>query len=207
MIEFPETTSLHRRIPKEAFYKHLNISTALKEKFISDVESIFVENSLTMNSLRLTQESDVSEILLLSITLRKQNFDGKIIEAIAGQNAHKLIFLLSFGEKRQLALFHGKIYRSQWGSENEISLSAQGFSLKEIWDGFIEQIALTENVSDSLTIDQRLGLQERIVRLKNLIQRTEAAKWRERQPKRRFILHQKLLRYKKELEDLKLGKS
>ena len=91
--------------------------------------------------------------------------------------------------------------------ENEISLSAQGFSLKEIWDGFIEQIALTENVSDSLTIDQRLGLQERIVRLKNLIQRTEAAIWREKQPKKRFILHQNLLRYKKELEDLKLGKS
>ncbi len=210
MIKFPETTLTHRRIPKEAFYKHLNISTALKEKFISDVDRIFVENSFTMNSLRLTKDSEVSEILLLLITLKKKNFDGKIIEAIAEQNQHKLIFLLSFDEERQLAVFHGRLYQSLWMSESELSLSADGFSLKEIWDGFIEQIALTDEKAEQaagLSIEQRLQLQEKIIALEKKIQKTEAAAWREIQHKKKFALYNKLQKYKNELEELKRGKA
>ncbi|MBQ3457604.1 MAG: DUF4391 domain-containing protein [Synergistaceae bacterium] len=211
MIKFPEATQIHKRLPKEAFYKRLDISTALKDKFISDVDRIFIENSLTMENLNLSQESEVKEILLLSISLKKKEFDGKIIEAIARQNSHELIFLLSFEEERQLAVFHGKLYRSRWMPENEISLYAQGFSLEEIRDGFIEQIALTEErpeaVTDSMTIDQRLGLQEKIVKLEKLVNKTESAVWKEIQPNKRFSLYQKLQKYKKELEDLKFGKS
>ena len=211
MIKFPEATQIHKRLPKEAFYKRLDISTALKDKFISDVDRIFIENSLTMENLNLSQESEVKEILLLSISLKKKEFDGKIIEAIARQNSHELIFLLSFEEERQLAVFHGKLYRSRWMPENEISLYAQGFSLEEIRDGFIEQIALTEErpeaVTDSMTIDQRLGLQEKIVKLEKLVNKTESAVWKEIQPNKRFSLYQKLQKYKKELEDLKIGKS
>lgn len=211
MIKFPEATQIHKRLPKEAFYKRLDISTALKDKFISDVDRIFIENSLTMENLNLSQESEVKEILLLSISLKKKEFDGKIIEAIARQNSHELIFLLSFEEERQLAVFHGKLYRSRWMPENEISLYAQGFSLEEIRDGFIEQIALTEErpeaVTDSMTIDQRLGLQEKIVKLEKLVNTTESAVWKEIQPNKRFSLYQKLQKYKKELEDLKFGKS
>ena len=64
-IDFPEATNVHRRIPKEAFYKRLQLSAALKDRFISDVEHIYVENSMTAESLNLTSESDVKEILLL----------------------------------------------------------------------------------------------------------------------------------------------
>ena len=83
MIDFPEVTRVHRRMPKEAFYKRLQLNKTVKDKFVSDVDRIFVENSLTMENLHLTQDSDVKEILLLSITLKKQEFDGKVIEAIA----------------------------------------------------------------------------------------------------------------------------
>lgn len=211
MIDLPDATRVHRRIPKEAFYKRLTLTTALKEKFVSDVDRIFVENSLTMDNLRLTKKSDVKEILLLTVTLKKQEFDGKVIEAIARQNSHQLVFLLVFGEERQLALFHGKLYRSRWMPESDLSLKATGFSLEEIWNGFIEQIALCEErgeaVADCLTIDQRLALQEEIVTLEKRIQKTEAAAWKETQPKKRFELYQRVQKNKRELEDLKHGQS
>lgn len=47
MIDFPAATVVHRRMPKEAFYKRLPLTKVLREKFISDVDKIFVENSLT----------------------------------------------------------------------------------------------------------------------------------------------------------------
>lgn len=210
MIDFPEATRIHRRMPKEAFYKRLTLTTALKEKFVSDVDRIFIENSLTMDNLHLTKESGVKEILLLTVLLKKKEFDGKVIEAIARQNPHKLVFLLIYEDERQLALYHGKLYRSPWMPESNTALSANGFFLEEIWNGFIEQIALYEEraeTADSLTIDQRLALQEKIVKLEKQIQKTETAAWKETQPKKRFDLYSKAKKYKQELEDLKRGQS
>ncbi len=210
MIDFPEATRVHRRMPKEAFYKRLPLTTAMKDKFVSDVDRIFVENSLTAENLNLSQESEVKEILLLSITLKKQEFDGKVVEAIARQNPHNLVFLLSHEDMRQLALYHGKLYRSSWVPETELTLAAKGFSLEEMWNGFIEQIALYEERTESaenMTIDERLALQEKIVKLEKQIEKTEAAAWKETQPKKRFDLYSRLQKYKQELEELKHGES
>ena len=210
MIDFPTATAVHRRLPKEAFYKHLPLTKALKAKFVSDVERIVVENSLTKENLNLNSDSEIKEILLLSITLKKQEFDGKVIEAIARQNPHKLVFLLMFEDSRQLALYHSKLYRTQWIDASEISLKPQGFSLDEIWEAFGEQIALYDERAEksaSLSVDERLALQEQILKLEKLIARTEAAAWKEQQPKKQFELYTRLRGYKQELEDLKHGEA
>ena len=155
MVDFPTATAVHRRLPKEAFYKHLPFTKVLKDTFVSDVDRIVVENSLTKANLHLTADSEVKEILLLSITLKKQEFDGKVIEAIARQNSHKLVFLLVFESSRQLALYHGKLYRTPWMDAAEVNRKPQGVSLDELWDSFVEQIALYEErvkKADSLCI-------------------------------------------------------
>ncbi len=209
-MDFPRATVIHKRISKEAFYKRLTLNKALKEKFVSDVEQIYVENSFTKENLNLNVDSDVNEILLLSVTLKKQDFDGKLVEAIARQNSHKLAFLLLFDSQCQLALYHGKLYRTEWIGVSEITLQLQGFSLDEIWSSFIEQIALHEEKAvntESLSVDARLGLQDRIMKLEKLIEKTESAAWKEQQPKKQFDLYTRVQKYMQELEDLKHGNS
>ena len=206
MTEFPVSTRVNRRVPKEAFYKHLTLTAALKDKFVTDVDRIVIENSLSNDSLNLNAQSEIKEILVLSVTLKKQEFDGKIVEAIAKQNPHKLLFVLVFEDKKKLALYHSKLYNTDWTNENEISLTLNGSSLDEIWSSFVEQTALyeeqAENV-DSLSIDERLALQEQITKLEKLIAKTEKSAWKEQQPKKKFELYSKLKEYKKELEKLK----
>ena len=83
-----------------------------------------------------------------------------------------------------------------------------GFSLDEIWNSFIEQIALYEEQAENagtLSIEERLALQEQIQKLEKLIEKTEAAAWKEQQPKKQFALYSKLREYKKQLEELKHG--
>lgn len=208
MMDFPAATAVHRRLPKEAFYQHLPLTAALKEKFVSDVDRLYVENSLTKENLHLAADSEIKEILLLAISLKKQAFDAKIVEAIARQNPHKLVFHLTYGDSCQLALYHGKLYRTDWMPSGEAALSARGYSLDQIWDGLIEQIALYEEWAEGAagrSIEERLALQERIVKLEKLIAKTEAAAWKEQQPKKRFELYSKLQGLKKELEGLKNG--
>ena len=195
MIEFPVSTTIHKRLPKEAFYKRLTLSAALKDKFVTDVERIVIENSLSNRSLNLNSSSEIEEILMLSIVLKKQEFDGKVVEAIARQNDHNLLFLLSCEGSQQLALYHNKLYRTPWMSADNIELKLNGLSLDEIWNSFIEQIALYEEKAenaDTLSIDERLALQEQITKLEKLIKKTEAAAWKEQQPKKKFELYSKL---------------
>lgn len=210
MIEFPAATAVHRRLPKEAFYKHLPLTKILKEKFVSDVDRIVVENSFTKENLNLASDAEIKEIMLLSISLKKQEFDGKVIEAIARQNPHKLVFLLSFENQQQLAVYHNKLYRTLWMDHDEIALKLQGYSLDEIWDSFIEQIALYKEraeQTDDLSIEDRLAIQDQILKLETQISKTENAMWKEQQPKKKFELHTRLREYQKKLEDLKHGKS
>ena len=143
---------------------------------------------------------------MLCISLKKQDFDAKIIEVIAKQNPHKLIFLLIYEDSRQLAIWHGKLYRTEWVSPFDIELKAKGFSLDEIWDSFIEQIAIGKEqakAAGELSIDERLAIQEQIIKLEKQIQKTETAAWKEQQPKKRFELYQRLQGYKNELEELR----
>ncbi|MDY6307321.1 MAG: DUF4391 domain-containing protein [Oribacterium sp.] len=210
MIDFPNSTVVRRRLPKEAFYKHLPLTSALKDKFVSDVDRIVVENSLTKGNLNLAKDSEIKEILLLSISLKKQDFDGKIVETIARQNPHKLIFLLVYEDKRQLAVYHSKLYRTRWINEGDLSLTLSGNTLDEIWDDLVRQIAISSEAvleRHDQTIDEQLKSQDEIDRLSKLIKKTETAAWKEQQPKKRFELYSKLQSYKNQLEEITNGKA
>ena len=210
MINFPQSTVVHRRLPKEAFYKHLPLTAAVKAKFVSDVDRIQVENTLTKDNLNLGKESEIKEILLLSITLKKQDFDGKIVEAIARQNPHKLVFLLVYEDQRQLAVYHSKLYRSAWVQEKDLDLVLQGSTLNEIWDDLVRQIAISSEAllkEENQSIEDQLRNQDEINRLNKLIEKTEAAAWKEQQPKKRFELYTRLQEYKRQMEEITNGKA
>ncbi len=208
MIDFPSVTAVHMRMPKEAFYKHMTLNKVQKDKFVSDVDRIFMENKLTVDNLHLKADCEIKEILLLSIVLKKQELDGRVVEAIAKQNAHNLVFLLIYENKRQLAIYYERLYRTEWMNDEELTLRLKGYSLDEIWNSFIEQIALyNEQVKspDSLSIDERLEIQAKIKALEKLIAKTETAAWKEQQPKKQFALYTQLKEYERELEKLKNG--
>ena len=206
MIEFPSSTKVGKRLPKEAFYARLPISGSLKEKFVTDVDRIQLENSLTQETLHLNKDANVKEILILDLDLKKRDFDPKIVEAIARQNKHKIVFLLRFEGEGQLAVYYGKLYRTNWKPIETLNLKAAGFTLDEIWDGFLEQIALWDepkpeaSVIDKMTVDERLARQDAIRKLQKEIDKLEKLTRSEKQPKKKFELYQKLQDVKMKLE-------
>lgn len=207
MIYFPESTKTNRRIPKEAFYKHLSLSTDLKSKFVSDISRIVTENSLTKENLNLVKDSEIKEILLLSIELKKQDYDQRIIEAIAKGNPHKLVFLMSYEDRRQLAVYYQKLYMTEWMPEAKVELHLSGDSLEDIWSGLVRQIAIGPDtqISSNMSLDDQLMRQDEIVQLQQQIKKLEKAAWGETQPKKKFALYQDLKKHKEQLEVLIRG--
>lgn len=210
MIDLPAATRVHQRLAKEQFYQRLALSAALRKKFVADVEDVFVENSLTTKTLNLTRESGVTEIMLVALVLKKRDFDGEVAAAIAMQNPHRLAFVFAHEDARQLALYRGRLRRGPWVAAGAETLTARGFSLAEVWDGFAEQIALgaePPGAAPGLTIDQRLARQDQVAALTAQVAKAEAAAWREKQPQKRFALHSRARELKQELEDLLHGQA
>ena len=205
MIQFPSTTVVGRILPKEAFYKRLSLSAELKEKFVTDVKRITLANSLTAATLNLKPGTEISEILVLAIDLKKPEFDGRILENIARQNKHKLVFVLRYENSAKLAVYHRKLYTTDWVPIDDLRLVASGFTPDEVWNGFLEQIALQQDVicsEKSGSIDERLQRQDAIVKLKKEIDKLELLTRKEIQPKKKFELYLELQTKKQELSDL-----
>lgn len=184
-----------RNIPKEAFYKHLSLSSELRGKFISDIKRIVLEYKLSPDTINLEKSGEIGEILVLSIELKKQEPDYRLVESIARQNAHKLLFLLKYQEQGQLALYHGKLYKTDWMPLTELKLEARGLNLDCIWEGYVEQIASQNNIISfcgSLNLDEKLKKQDAILKLQKEISRLERLSRSENQPKKRFDLFTQL---------------
>ena len=207
MIAWPSATQKEIRIPKEVLYRQLNPAASLKNKFVTDVDYILIKNSLTTESLLLTKDSEIEEILLLAVVLKKKEFDRKIIEAIARQNPHKLIFQLIYGNYEQLALYEGKLYRAEWKEAGQSELPLQGNTIAEIWENLVRQIVLLPQIRQktNLSLRQQLDLQNKIDSLRMNITKLERAAWKEEQPKKRFDLYTKLQEQKQQLEELLHG--
>ena len=205
MIQLPSATTVGRVLPKEAFYQHLTLSGDLKEEFVADIKRITLSNSLTAATLNLEAGNEINEILVLTVELKKQQFDGRIVENIARQNPHKLLFLLRFEEKAQLAVYYGRLYTTAWVPDDKIGLQVKGFTLDAVWQGLLEQIALRDGLTEVLPgedFDTRLQRQERILKLQKEIEKLEKQTQREVQPKKKFALYEQLQKKKQEQDGL-----
>ncbi len=207
MLTFPSQAAVGRIMPKDAFYKRLKLTGTIRANFVSDIKRIIMEYKLAPDTINVARGEKVSEILLLSLELKKQIIDDRIILNIARQNAHKLIFLLKYEDQGQLALYHNKLYKTGWTMTDDITLEVRGFDLDAVWDGFIEQIALqnAETILQhaELSIDERLNKQDKINRLQKEIEKLERLSLSEIQPKRKFELYTRLQSLKKLLTEEK----
>lgn len=204
MITFPSTARVGRIMPKEAFYKQLALSPELKNKFVSDVWRITVEYTLTADSIHVDQSNEIHEILILSIQLKKEEFDYRIVEAIARQNAHKIVFILIYEDRSQLVLYYSKLYKTEWQPTEMILLDAKGRDLEAIWQGFIEQIVLVpeHREIEGLSVDEQIRRQDEIAKLQRDIEKLKRMTRKEIQPKKKFELYQQIQDYQNRLSKL-----
>ena len=204
MLSFPTSTQLHKRFPKEAFYKNLTLSPVVKAHFVSDIASIHIEYGFSKDNLNLAKDSDIEVIYMMQLTLKKPDYDPKMLEAIARQNPNRLVFLLTYEDQAQLVLYEKKLYCGGWIDAEALHLDARGTSLQEIWDGFVTQIALgaEAGADEELTIEQRLQRQDRIKALEKQIATLQNKVRKEKQLNKQVQMNTELKALKKELEDI-----
>lgn len=202
MLDFPKTTEVGKFLSKETLMSKLNLSAALKQSLKDDVRRFTITHELSEKSLNIPIGKNVSAVFVIEVILKRKDIDYKIIEAVAKQNPHKLVFVLRHENYGQLALFYGKIYKTEWMSEERLSAQIAGLNFDEVWDGFVAQIALDGEWNSAVQIADQLAKQEQREKLLREIERLERKARSEQQPKRKFELVGRIGELRMKLEGL-----
>lgn len=198
----PEKTIVNQKIPKEVFYKNLKLSNKLKKSLIDDIESIVVTHSLTNDSLGFESTTVIEEILLVTIDLRRVDYNISLIETILKSNPHKLLIKLNFNNRLQYLFYENKLYKSAWKDSFNLDYQCDAKRLDKLWLYLIIQVLGFENNFDSnKDLIAVLEDYDKIKKLEVSIEVLERKIYKEVQPKKKFRLYKELQLLKQSLEE------
>lgn len=154
-LHFPTTTFVGKPVPKNAFYRHLEVNAKIRQHFVEDVVAIKWLYKLAPSTLNVAEGKEVHEIVVFSAQLKSQDcpddvflfFDRNMPRHVVfileydgqndGQNARQYKLLLNYKEWQDAAAGTFKIvksFASDWLREEDLSLPIQGLTMDAIYE-------------------------------------------------------------------------
>lgn len=92
LYHWPEAAKFGRRVPKEKFYEHGTVNTALREKFISDVQRITWSYKVAEATINLPGTAAVPEVQVFTIDAKASDVGEAVLNAIDKAIPFPIIF-------------------------------------------------------------------------------------------------------------------
>lgn len=215
MYNLPQSTIVNRVIPKKTFVNQWGANTRMKDHFTNDVVRVEWLAKLAPSTINVADGKEVHEITIFLVPIKDENCQDDIFSFIDGMIPRHTLFILRWGDMTCLHLNYkewmesstntdksfriAKTYRSQWIKDTEISLSIEGLTMDAIYEALVRQVAGERIIiqSESLREDVEKSTQREM-----LLKEIEIVKRKinnEKQPKKKFELHQQLIKLKKDL--------
>ena len=217
MFNLPKTTEVNRTIPKKKFYEKAEITPALKEAFVNDIEKIVWANKLSADTLNIDSGSDIKEIEVFHVLLKNKNFNQKILEIIDKAIPYYILFVLDYNGRQQIWIGYKekttnsnnkakiiKYFKNEW--QNDITLTLRGTKLDSIYENFLSDLSSDLNILPTeATLEERIQRTEEIDALTKKIEKLEIKLHREKQFNRQIEINKEIRQLTKTLEGLKNG--
>lgn len=210
MLGLPASTEIHKQLPKTALAHKFNLKPDERRLLDANVSRLELVNQVSPQTIpALAAGTGVKGIYVLKVALKVRDYDEQVARLILRLIPQKVVLCLAFEEEVQLAFLHEKLLVSSWRSVatygDATSLKLEGADLDAVWLGFKRQIAdiVFEDgteVTES-TLSQALKKVEEREDLRKLIERLEKAINTEKQPRRKFTLHQEIQKLRKKLSE------
>ena len=202
MLGLPKSTEFNKRIPKQKFYENLSVTPAMKTAFTEQIKIIYWRNKLAATTLNLAPGKLVTEIEVFEIRLTSPDLDEDILRLIDREIPYHILFLLEYDRKYQAAMGYkeasssGKAafkveryYRTEWFTEEELSLHLEGLTIDAVYENFIRQIAGGQLTgSENTTLKESVEQQKQREQIEKQIAALEAKMKKEKQLNRKMEL-------------------
>lgn len=198
MYQLPEKSLMKKQLPKAAVYRKFNLNAADKARFDKDISRMDIVAEISPDTIAIANGKTVNAIFVLQIALKQKNFDEKNLSMIAKLINQSIVFVLLYEQQAMLAVYHGKLFHSEWCEEDSLVIQIKGTDVDAVYQNIITQIGNIE-ITGSRTLDEQIAEDERVAKIQKEIEKLERMARKEVQPKRKFELHQRILKLKEEL--------
>ena len=114
----------------------------------------------------------------------------------------KLIFSLQFEEQTQFCIFHTRLQQSAWMPTDEATITLQGLSLDDVWNNIVATIGGLDAQAEE-SIEEQIIHREQREKLLRQIESLEKQCRTEKQTRKKYELHQQIIKLKEVLKDAK----
>lgn len=132
------------------------------------------------------------------VSLKKKEYDKKTIATLSKLIPQNILFVLEYENESRLAIYHTKVMQTEWKPTENQRIELQGLNLDTVWENIVKSLECGV-WNEELSLDENLALHEQQEKLQKQITKLEKQARTERQPKKKFELHQKITKLKKEL--------
>ena len=214
MIEFPQSTLVGKSVPKTAFYRNLEVNAKVKQRFVDDVAGVTWTAKIAPSTLNVTDGKDVHEIAVFRMELKRKEVPTEVLNAIDRQMPRHTLFLLQY--EGDFCLFVNykewhdatnaqfdivKTFQTEWTQASNLTLELDGRDMDAIYTSIVKQIAGAVITSEAKDIHSAVAQTKEQEALLQKIAALEAKVAKERQPKKKFELHQQLVNLKNTLTE------
>lgn len=213
MIVFPKSTLVGKPVPKTAFYRNLEVNSKMKQRFVDSVESITWTAKLAPSTLSVADGKTVHEIAVFRIELKGETVPTDVLGFFDRQMPRHTLFLLQHDDDFCLLVnykeWHDaantrfdivKTFQTGWTSADKLSLSLDGQDMEAVYSAIVKQVAGADITSEAKDIHTAVAQTKEQEALRQKIAALEAKIAKERQPKKKFELHQQLVKLKENNE-------
>ena len=106
LFRYPDSTALKRVVPKLRIYDHARATTALKDRFVKEVDQITWAYKLAPETLNLPASKSTTEVQVFRVTVKVADVSDDVLKAIDKAIPFPIIFELYHDGQIQVAAGH-----------------------------------------------------------------------------------------------------
>ncbi len=212
LLDFPLPTIVNKGVPKSAFYARSAQKTRLKDLLTREFDSITWLYKLTAQTLNVADGEKVQEIDVFLCRMKEDRYRINPFCSIDELLPRHTMFIIAYGAHTDL-LMHYKEKTVVRGEEkwkrgdtellrevdlSELHLRLMGASLDSVYAGLLGQVSRLRTLSDT-EYAQAAAERKRKQQLQKQLETLERQCRAEKQPRRKYELHQKILKIKEQL--------
>lgn len=200
MYGLPSSTLINRPLYKKAVFEKFNLKTAERDRFDVDVSRMAIVAYLSPAKIpALHPGQEVKEFYVLQVQLKQRDYDTKNILLLQKLIPQKIVFALEYDEDVQFCIFHTRLQQSEWKHVSDAEIPLTGLTLDEVWENIVAVIGGLDAQAEE-SIEEQIIHREQREKLLRQIEALEKRARIEKQTRKKYELHQQILKLKEELE-------
>lgn len=201
MYSLSANTLINQPLYKKTVFEKFNLKTAERERFDADISKMALVARVSSATVpALTKGKEIEGFYVLQVAMKRKDYDSKNILMLQKLIPQKLIFALQFEEQTQFCIFHTRLQQSAWMPTDEATITLQGLSLDDVWNNIVATIGGLDAMAEA-SIEEQIIQREQREKLLRQIEALEKRARTEKQTRKKYELHQEIMKLKKELAE------